>query len=176
MNIIPTLFSADVETIQNMTNEYMDKSGTKPVVIVDYLQIVSPSSDGRRKLDQRTSIDHIVHSLKCFQAEKDLVIILISSINRQNYMTPIDYESFKESGGIEYTADVIWGLQLSVVSHNVLFNKEGSIKEKREAIRKAKEETPRNIELVCLKNRYGKSSYSVPFKYFPANDFFMNPF
>ena len=26
-------------------------------------------------------------------------------------MTPVDFESFKESGGIEYTADVVWGLQ-----------------------------------------------------------------
>ena len=66
------------------------------------------------------------------------------------YLTPIDFESFKESGGIEYTADVIWGLQLSVMS-NELFGREGKIKEKRDMVRKAKLASPRNIDLVCLK-------------------------
>lgn len=174
MNIIPTLFSADVEKIQNMTEEYMNLSGTKPVIVVDYLQIVSPSVIGKRQLEQRASIDHIVHSLKCFQAEHDLVIILISSLNRQNYLTPIDFESFKESGGIEYTADVIWGLQLEIMSSNDIFNKGDKIKEKREAVQNAKAATPRKLELVCLKNRYGKCNYAVKFDYYPREDFFCN--
>ena len=172
MNIIPTLFSADVETIQNMTKEYMELSGEKPVVVVDYLQIVTPSVINKRQLEQRAAIDHIVHSLKCFQAEYDIVVILISSLNRQNYMTPIDFESFKESGGIEYTADVIWGLQLGIMSSNDIFNKEGHIKEKREAVQNAKAATPRKLELVCLKNRYGKCNYAVKFDYYPREDFF----
>jgi len=93
-------------------------------------------------------------------------------LNRSNYLTPVDFESFKESGGIEYTADVIWGLQLTAINDD-LFSKEGKIKEKRERIREAKAETPRKVELLCLKNRYGISSYRAVFDYYPKYDLFI---
>ena len=86
-------------------------------------------------------------------------------------MTPIDFESFKESGGIEYTADVIWGLQLQAINDEI-FNKEGKIKEKREKIKQAKAADPRKIELVCLKNRNGKPYFSCGFTYYPKYDLF----
>ena len=55
-----------------------------------------------------------------------------------------------------------------------LFNgdSKSKIKEKRELVKKAKAETPRKIELVCLKNRYGIANYSCGFDYYPANDLF----
>ena len=92
-------------------------------------------------------------------------------MNRQNYLTPIDFESFKESGGIEYTADVVWGLQLSVMNDE-MFDKEKNLKAKREAVRVAKAESPRRVELVCLKNRYGISSYKCEYEYFAKYDYF----
>lgn len=173
MIIIDGIFSMTVEDIENVVTQFITAHKCKPVVIVDYLQIVAPSMsmDGRRKMDTREAVDHIVHRLKALQSQYDLTVIVISSLNRQNYLTPIDFESFKESGGIEYTADVIWGLQLSVMS-NELFGREGKIKEKRDMVRKAKLASPRNIDLVCLKNRFGPSSYTVQFNYFPASDTF----
>lgn len=168
MAVVDGAFSMTVEDIENVVIKYIK---FKPVVFVDYLQIVSPSLDisGRRKLDTKESIDHIVHKLKELQSEYDLTIIIISSLNRQNYLTPIDFESFKESGGIEYTADVVWGLQLAVMSEE-LFGKEGKIKEKRDKVREAKAANPRSIDLVCLKNRYGRASYTAQFTYYPASD------
>ncbi|MBQ8134620.1 MAG: hypothetical protein IJ192_09500, partial [Clostridia bacterium] len=100
-----------------------------------------------------------------------LALIVISSLNRQNYLTQIDYESFKESGGIEYTADVVWGLQLQVL-HDEIFDSQAKINEKRQKVRDAKAANPRKIELVCLKNRFGISSYSCAFDYFPQFDLF----
>ena len=169
MIIIDGIFSMTVEDIENVVTQFITAHKCKPVVIVDYLQIVAPSMsmDGRRKMDTREAVDHIVHRLKALQSQYDLTVIVISSLNRQNYLTPIDFESFKESGGIEYTADVIWGLQLSVMS-NELFGREGKIKEKRDMVRKAKLASPRNIDLVCLKNRFGPSSYTVQFKRYPS--------
>ena len=87
-------------------------------------------------------------------------------------MTPIDFSSFKESGGIEYTCDVMWGLQLNIMNDE-LFDKEAKLKAKREAVKKAKIANPRDIELVCLKNRYGVSSYSCRFKYYARYDYFL---
>lgn len=183
--IIDGAFSATVEDIRGLTEGLIKQLGVKPVVIVDYLQIIAPSLVNGRIPDTKTSIDHIVHSLKVLQRDYDLAIIAISSLNRQNYLTPIDFESFKESGGIEYTADVIWGLQLSLLSQKDFYHNydntgkqkgETSLKQKREMVMQAKASSPRAIDLVCLKNRYGVSSYTVDFEYFPASDYFCPPY
>ncbi len=137
------------------------------------MQIITPSLINGRIPDTKSSIDHIVHTLKVMQAKYDLRVLLISSLNRQNYMTPIDYDSFKESGGIEYTADVIWGLQLSILNDEI-FSKEGKIKEKREKIKEAKARPRRQIDFVCLKNRPGRANFTLPFTYIPANDYFIS--
>jgi hypothetical protein len=47
-----------------------------------------------------------------------------------------------------------------------------NLTEKRKIIKQAKAASPRKIELVCLKNRYGISSFSCFFDYFPAYDLF----
>lgn len=170
--VIDGSFSLTVEDIRDLTVAYMKQMGTSPVVIVDYLQIIAPSLINGRIPDTKTSIDHIVHTMKVMQRDLNLSVLLISSLNRQNYMTPIDFESFKESGGIEYTADVMWGLQLAVLNDEI-FSKEGKIKEKREKIKEAKARPRREIDLVCLKNRYGVSNYTLSFRYATAWDYFM---
>ena len=51
--------------------------------------------------------------------------------------------------------------------------KTDKLKAKREKVAKAKEEIPREVELVCLKNRYGKSRYKAKFTYYPQFDYFV---
>ena len=147
----------------------MQEKQVKPVVIVDYLQIIRPTDPRQTTKD---AVDTHVRALKKLQTENDLVIILICSLNRQNYLTPVDFESFKESGGIEYTADVVWGLQLACMNDDI-FLKEKNIREKRERVKAAKLAIPRKVQLVCLKNRYGKSSYDCGFNYYAQYDLFM---
>ena len=83
-----------------------------------------------------------------------------------------NFESFKESGGIEYTADVIWGLQLSVMNDDI-FDKEENLKSKSEKVHEAKKAIPREVELVCLENRYEISSYLCKFDYYAQYDYFI---
>ena len=168
ISVIECNFDTNIYSIVEYTKAYMEAFKVKPVVIVDYLQIIPPT-DPRQS--DKEKVDSIVRGLKKLQSENDLVLFVISSINRANYLTPIDFESFKESGGIEYTADVVWGLQLQILNDDI-FNGEKKIKEKREKVRQAKKAIPREIELVCLKNRYGVSSYSCGFKYDPRFDLF----
>ena len=162
-------FETTIGTILDSVNNYIEDNNVKPVVIVDYLQIIRPLNN---KISTKDAVDENVRALKKLQIENDLIVLLISSLNRSNYLTPVDFESFKESGGIEYTADVIWGLQLSVMNDE-LFDKDKGLKQKRDAVKEAKKASPREVELICLKNRYGISSYLCKFDYYAKYDYFV---
>ena len=133
-----------------------------PVVCLDYLQIV-PTSRESAKL----GIDDSVRKLKKFQRDTNTTFIVISSFNRVNYTQSVSFESFKESGNIEYTADVVWALQLYVLNHINPSN----ITDARKRIDDAKKQQPRQIQLKCLKNRQG-TNYDCFFNYFSAHDYF----
>lgn len=170
VTIVECSFRASIEDIAACINDYTAKHEQKPVVMIDYLQVIQAPKDSR--LTTKDLIDSYVRRLKQLQEDNKLTMIVVSSLNRQNYMSLVDFESFKETGGIEYTADVVWGLQLQVL-HDELFNEQHKLNEKRTAIRSAKAATPRKVELVCLKNRFGISSYECRFDYYPANDYFI---
>lgn len=170
MNIIEGNFGCNIDYISAYVREYISKNGTSPIIFVDYLQILQPSAEVKASTT-RESIDQTVTALKQLSRDYGLTVFIISSVNRSNYMQPIDFESLKESGGIEYTADVVWGLQLECLNDEV-FNKSDKIKEKRERIKAAKAANPRQIELVCLKNRYGVANFTCKFDYMPDCDLF----
>ena len=134
-----------------------------PVVFIDYLQIM-PSNNVNTKL----AIDDSVRKLKLFQRETNTTFIVVSSLNRNNYCAPVSFESFKESGNIEYTADVIWALQLYVMN---TFKDGTGISQIRKTVDDAKKQQPRQLQLKCLKNRQG-SNYDSFFFYYSAFDYF----
>ena len=144
-----------IEKLFERIEKFIEIKGKPPVVVIDYLQILVGSVE-----NVKTAIDDILRRLKNFQRATNTTFIVISSLNRANYSTEISFESFKESGGIEYSADVVWGLQLKIEGQRT-----------HEAIEKAKKEIPRQIQLKCLKNRNGKN-YDVGFLYYPQVDFF----
>lgn len=169
VSIIECGFDTKIGDITGYVEKYIEANQVKPVVIIDYLQIIQPDDTRQAKKD---IVDSHVRALKMLQKDNDLIMFLICSLNRGAYLTPVDFESFKETGGIEYTADVVWGLDLHVMETNSIFDKQESKKQKRDAIKAAKLEIPRRIDLKCLKNRYGKSSYTAYFNYYPENDYF----
>lgn len=111
-----------------------------PVVCLDYLQIVPTSRDSAK-----LGIDDSVRKLKKFQRDTNTTFIVISSFNRTNYTQPVSFESFKESGNIEYTADVVWALQLNALN-NI---NSGNLAEARKKINEAKQQQPRQVQLKC---------------------------
>ena len=94
-------FTDTVEVICKEIEGLIKEGIENPIVIVDYLQVIAASKDEQgRTLGTKENIDHIVKRLKALQREYGLVVFLISSLNRQNYLAQVDFESFKESGGI----------------------------------------------------------------------------
>lgn len=170
LTVIECTFRATIQDIEECVHTFIRHFNVRPVVIIDYLQVIQTAPGNR--MTTKDSVDLHVLRLKQLQTDNKLALIVISSLNRQNYLTQIDFESFKESGGIEYTADVLWGLQLQVL-HDDIFNQQSKINEKRQRVRDAKAANPRKIELICLKNRFGISSYSCAFDYFPQFDLFI---
>jgi len=171
VNIVESNFNTSIEEIREYVERYIKANGVDPIVIVDYLQIIPPS--GLRQTDKER-VDSIVRGLKVLQRDYQLVIFVVSSLNRANYMTPVDLESFKETGGIEYTADVVWGLQLSVLNQNE-FDKTttNDTRKRKEILLNAKKQIPREVGLVVPKNRFGLLGFSVEFDYYPQCDLFV---
>lgn len=145
-----------------------------PVVCLDYLQIVK-TEDKRGGSDvsgSYSSIDHVVNTLRKCQMNNNITLIAICSLNRANYLAPVSFESFRLSGNIEYTADVVWGLQLQVMREEI-FQGDSATVAKRNKMNEAKNSIPRKIELVVLKNRFGSMRESFLFDYFPDRDLFV---
>ena len=135
-----------------------------PIVCIDYLQRLIPRDVN---VDKRAAIDDALYKLKDFSKETKTTFFVISTFNRTNYNVPVSFECFKESGGIEYTADVVWAMQLNIAT-KLSGEKEGIIRQKIEA---AKKSQPREINISCLKNRRG-NNYSCYFQYYSAHDYF----
>ena len=156
-----------IDDLLRLIRPYCTEKGKSPVVCLDYLQIVPPSNN-MQVFSDKAKIDDIVHKLKSFQRETNTTFIVISSFNRMNYYQQVSFESFKESGNIEYTADVVWALQLNVANSIKIGADFSSTRKKFED---AKRQQPRQIQLKCLKNRQGQN-YDCYFSYFSAHDYF----
>lgn len=132
-------------------------TGNKPIVVVDYLQILAPYDV---RATDKQNIDKSVLELKRLSRDHDIPVIGISSLNRANYSTEINMAAFKESGAIEYTTDVLIGLQFKGAG-NAGFD-----------ANKEKTKIPREIELMILKNRNGETGSKIEYEYHPAFNVF----
>lgn len=148
---------ADVENFIKIT-------GRKPVVFVDYLQILSACAASRNLADKQKT-DENINALSSLSNKHDMVVFVISSLNREAYKNaqkPLQMDSFKETGGIEYSASVILGLQPRNLMQEGYDHEEAMSKPVRE------------LELVFLKQRYGATgkNASVPLDFYPAWDLY----
>lgn len=151
--------------IRKETEKHIRITGKKPIVIIDYLQIMSPA-DARSTDKQNT--DKGVLELKRTSRDLDLPIIGISSFNRDNYKEPVNLASFKESGSIEYSSDVLIGLQYLGMDY---MEGEGGEKDKKRAERirkllkeneeKGKKGEPQQVQVKILKNRNGSKGEAI---------------
>ena len=145
------------EQIRETVQKHILYTGKTPVVIIDYLQILAPYSE--RATDKQNT-DKAVMELKRISRDYKTPVIGISSFNRANYKEAVTMEAFKESGAIEYSSDILIGLQLK-----------GAGKKDFDA-NEAKRKDPRKIELVILKNRNGRTGDSLSFNFYPLFNYF----
>ena len=152
--------TADVEHVANMI---MNRTGTAPVIMVDYLQLLKPEND--RDTD-KTTVDKHMTALRRMSNELHTPVVVISSVNRESYDTDLNVSSLKESGAVEFSADVIITVQIEGVhqawQNEALKDKKAHCKARRERIEK---QDVRDLELRILKYRNGRrDSTPRPFK------------
>lgn len=173
-----------VKEIRKKIEQFKLASGGRvpSVIFVDYLQILAPA-DPRATDKQNT--DKAVLELKRISRDYGIAVVAISSFNRESYTAPVNLTSFKESGAIEYSSDVLIGLQYEGMDY-----KEGESEKKRdERVRVLRGEVESksfrgeavDVQLRVLKNRNGKrgntgltllsifNHYSMPDNYYVPN-------
>lgn len=145
------------QEIRDTIKTHIAITGAKPVVFIDYIQILSPA-DVRATDKQNT--DKAVLELKRISRDFKLPVLGISSVNRASYNTPATMEMLKESGSLEYGSDCVLGLQLKGVGSSSF------------DVNEAKNKNPREIELIILKNRNGATGGKLNFDYYPMFNYF----
>lgn len=150
--ITESVGNTTVDEVRRLIDNHVKITGNKPLVVIDYVQILRPLDP---RMSDKQAVDYNVMELKRISRDFKIPIIGISSLNRQSYKEKISMTSFKESGAIEYSSDILIGLQF-----------EGVGKEKFD-VDEAKAKDDRQIELVILKNRNGKTGVKIGYTFIP---------
>ena len=161
-----------IEEIRTAIEQHKDNMGTYPIVFIDYLQLLKPYND---RASDKQSVDYNVSILR--QISRNLPIFAISSLNRESYKTSssnkgrIGLADFKESGAIEYSADVIIALQLAEIEGSDIKDAGKILDAKKEAMGR----DTREISAVILKNRLASVGERVPLEFIPMFNWYREP-
>ena len=173
LHIMAGIEQPSVENIKAKAEAIRAEYGTAPVVLVDYLQLLKPTND---RYSDKQATDANISDLRRMAWTMHAPVMMISSLNRASYAAGIEMASFKESGGVEYGADVLAGLQPYQMAEKV---DEHESKEKRafaarkvlDAYRKAER---KESEIVILKNRSGRiPANPLPVTFHAASSLFV---
>ena len=161
-----------VERVRETIEKHIRITGQSPVVLIDYAQILAPV-DIRASDKQNT--DKNVLELKRISRDCKIPVLIISSFNRENYQAPVNMASFKESGAIEYSSDVLLGLQYTGMDYKEKEKDGDRQKRIRQLIKDMAERATageaQDIELKILKNRNGGRG-KVQFSFYPRFNYF----
>ena len=113
--------------------------------------------------------------LKRISRDIDIPVIAISSFNRDNYSEPVSMAAFKESGAIEYSSDVLIGLQYYGMDYRKGEGQTARNNRVRELLAAqsgiASNGQAQDIQIKILKNRNGRRDY-VRLDYYPMFNYF----
>ena len=139
--------------------------GQAPLVAIDYVQLLAASKGFERGSDKQI-IDRNAIELRIMARALTTCVIAISSLNRSSYTGSIDLSSFKESGMLEYSADLLIGLQPHGLEDAMRGKSDEAGKAKaRTIMRDYKLAKVKDLEVVILKNRNGGIAKSPRLKF-----------
>jgi len=152
--------------------------GKRVLVVIDYLQLV-PAIDqesNRPFPSVRERVDFVLSQLRRISRDLGAAVLAVSSMSRAGYKRDEEnkkpsFEFLKESGGIEYSADVVIMLKRDYEESKRLTDIEREKAEKDQGDKKGKElKEPlqiTKIEAHVVKNRNGELRM-IPFHFIPS--------
>lgn len=158
-----TVGYVDTQDIRRNVEYHIATKGKPPIVIIDYLQMLSIGVALRNKgMTERQCIDTAMLDLKQISRDYQTAVIIISAINRDSSKKneQIELESAKESGAIEYTS----GVQLSLD-----FESKGTSGFNLDTEMTA---TPRKMKIKNLKSRHAQGRNYVLMDFYPRYSLF----
>ncbi|MGO9197338.1 MAG: DnaB-like helicase C-terminal domain-containing protein [Acidimicrobiales bacterium] len=94
-----------VKALAKVIDEVSQLQGSAPFACVDYLQKLSAGGPNGKD-DIRVAIGKVSAALSALVRESGISLLAISSLNRASYKERPSLESFKETGNIEFDADL----------------------------------------------------------------------
>lgn len=149
--------SNELDFLKNSINLYK-YHGIETVVIIDYLQNLATNGSA----DIRINISDNINILMNIANTYKLPIIVISSISRSYYNQELTLAALKETGQIEYSSEIVIGLQYKDVS-KADFD-----------FKKAMNRPLREMELVILKNKLGSAGNKIRLDFIPKFNIFVS--
>ena len=141
-------------SVREAVSKHIKLTGRKPVVIIDYLQKLQPSAS--TEISDKTNMDISSSELRAICCEFSVPIFAVSSLNRTGYVGNKGSSIYKESGGLEYTGDVLFKLGLADESEDTSMID----------IETALHDNPRHLGIKVLKNRHGEVGDVITFDFF----------
>lgn len=166
MHIVECGYKFSIKQIKDTIENHIKIKKTKPIVIIDYIQAIKSLDI---KIDDKQRNDYNLTQLRDMVKNLDIPIICISSQSRDSYFKNLSYDSFKDTYDIEDIADVVGYLQLKNMSEQF---KNGTDIEKIRKYHEFKNQYPRKIDFVLLKNRSGLDYKIETLYYYYKNNYF----
>jgi len=155
--------------IAEAVKQRMAYTGKKVTVFIDYLQILKPVDD---KVTDKQAVDRTINILATLARDYGITIIGISSFNRENYWQKVSMTAFKDSGNLEYSADILLAIAPAKMEEA---SSDKEKKANKETIEKCRGLKDKDLQLHVLKNRNGKvtgEKSQLLFKYHSWFNFF----
>ena len=146
-----------VEDVRTVAETLADRNGAPPCVFVDYLQLLSAPA-GHDREDEKSQLKRNMVALRQLAGDLNAPVYVLAALSRSGSGQPMECESFRDSSNIEYSSDVLIGLQLR------------NFKKRWEAVKESerkylaavwtdeeKAKRIRELELVIIKHRGGET-------------------
>lgn len=136
-----------IERMEIMACNYEKMNEQAPIVVIDYLQLVS----GKEREDTTETIKRSVAALKSYAIRHNTVVFVIIAHNRNsNSNGTVTMEAGRDTSALEYSADLQLGLAYTAC-----------IDDRKKKPEELEQDEKREVTLVITKSRFGMSGIKV---------------
>lgn len=152
------------DDIAYITRDFIRRTGQKPVVFVDYFQLLGKSKrQANMTTTDKASDDAFILKGLSRKEDSGVPVIAISSTARSNQDNDLNVTASKNSGDIEYTANAVIGIQPDGLSDINRLSKESEKKAELRKIYNSMETAkklghPFTLEVKLLKDRFNPNA------------------